>query len=198
MKARITSNPNHWLGKEIAKLYDTSFYSRESGWDINFDGSIKSFLDETEDYDITINFCPGYGFRAGKLLVDLYQYCNTKKIKHTVLNIGSYLGLAVLHNPDGTADLEKQLLNLTSKKITFDKAFFSSYLDSRIINISHIDGNGELEQYPHLNGITVEDIIAHIKIMMESPYIKLINVQSRQPGMHRINEGKGPIMRGSY
>lgn len=198
MKARITSNPNHWLGKEIAKLYDTSFYSRASDWDINNDQHIKEFCNETKNYDLTINFCPGYGFRASKLLVDLYQYCNTKKIKHTVLNIGSYLGLAVLHNPEGTADLEKQLLNLTNKKINFAKAFFNSYLDSKIINISHIDGNGELEQYPHLNGITVDDIVAHIKTIVENPYIKVLNIQSKQPGMHRINEGKGPIMRGSY
>jgi len=198
MKARITCNSDHWLGKEIAQLFDTNFYSRSTGWNIDNNLHIKNFCDETFKYDLTINFCVGYGFRASILLNDLYEHCNTNKLNHTVLNIGSYLGLAVLHNPSGTYDLEKQLLNLTNKKINFDRAFFKSYLDSRIINISHIEGTEELKQYPHLNGISIEDIKSQIKIMINNPYIKTVNIQSRQPGMHRINEGKGPILRGSY
>lgn len=198
MKVRITSNPNHWLGKEIGNSYNADFISRSSGWNIQSDQHVKDFCEATNQYDMTINFCIGHGFRASKLLVDLHQHCNSHKIKHTVLNIGSYLGLAVLNNPDGTYDLEKQLLNLTNKKINFDHAFFDGYLDSKIINISHIEGTQELKDYPHLTGMSIEDIVKHIKIMIENPYIKVMNIQSKQPGMHRINEGKGPILRGAY
>ena len=198
MKARITCNNTHWLGKEIANLFETDFYSRSSGWDINNDKDITRFCKETKNYDLTINFCVGYGFRASKLLIDLSEHCNTNKIEHTVLNIGSYLGLAVLHNPSGTYDLEKQLLNLTNKKLNFDRAFFKNYIDSRIINISHIEGTEELKQYSHLNGISILDIKKQIKVMLANPYIKCVNIQSRQPGMHRINDGKGPIFRGAY
>jgi len=198
MKVRITSSKSHWLGKEIAKIYNADFYSRSSGWDIHDNAHTQEFCKRTKDYDLTINFGVGYGFRASQLLVDLYEHCNENKIKHTILNIGSYLGLAILHNPSGSYDLEKQLLNLTSKKINFDGAFFKSYLDSKIINIGHIEGTEELKQYPHLNGISIEDIKSQIKIMIDNPYIKCVNIQSNQPGMHRINEGKGPIMRGAY
>jgi hypothetical protein len=198
MKVRITCNSNHWLGKEIASMYNADFYSRSTGWDIHNDEDIKNFCESTKDYDLTINFGVGYGFRASKLLIDLYQYCNEKKLNHTVLNIGSYLGTAVLNNPSGSYDLEKQLLKLTNKKINFDHAYFTSYLDSKILNLGHIEGTEELKSYPHLNGLTIESIKAHVKIIIDNPFIKSLDVQSRQPGMHRINEGKGPIFRGVY
>lgn len=198
MKARITCNSDHWLGKEIAQLFDTDFYSRSTGWNIDSDQHIKNFCNETIDYDLTINLCVGYGFRSSKLLVDLYQHCNKRKINHIVINIGSYQGFAVLHNPNGTIDLEKQLLNLTNKKIIFDHSFFDGYLDSRIINISHAEGTQELIDYPHLTGIKIEHILNHIETLIQNPYIKILNVQSKQPGMHRINEGRGPILRGAY
>lgn len=199
MKIRITCNPSHWLGKEIASIWsDVDFFSRVSNWDINNDDNLYQFINDTPKYDLTINFYVGYGFRATLLLSKLQEYCNSHQTTHTVLNIGSYQSFAVLHNPTGTYDLEKSLLKLANRKINLSRTFHNGGLDSRLINLSYISGSDMLDDYPHLKSLDIETIKSHIQLMMTTPTIKELSLQIKQPGNHRINEGVGPILRAVY
>lgn len=199
MKVRITSNPVHWLGKEIGGIWDdTEYFSRETGWDINNCDNLYKFVGDTPNYDLTINFYVGYGFKATILLSSIQDFCHATSTPHTILNIGSYQSFAILHNPTGTYDLEKALLKLANRKVNHSHTFHGGMLDSRLINLSYINGSVMMDDYPHINGLDIAAIIEHIKLMMITPSIKELSLQISQPGNHRVNEGKGPILRSVY
>lgn len=199
MKVRITSSETHWLGKEIASIWnDVTYFSRSTNWNINNDENLYHFIDDTPNYDLTINFYVGYGFRATLLLSKLQEYCDYNQTNHIVLNIGSYQSFAILHNPSGTYDLEKSLLKLANRKINLSRTFHNGKLDSRLINLSYINGSELMDDYPHLKSLDISTIKSHISLMMNNPSIKELSLQIKQPGNHRINEGKGPILRSVY
>ena len=199
MKVRITCSNTHWFGKEIAKIWDdVTFFSPSTNWDINNDDDLNSFVEDTDSYDLTVNFYVGYGFRATILLSRLQERCDRLGTEHVVLNIGSYQSFAILHNPSGTYDLEKSLLKLANRKVSLSRTYHNGKLDSRIINLSYINGSEMLIDYPHIESLEIETIVDHIKFMMSTPSIKELSLQIKQPGNHRINEGLGPILRSVY
>lgn len=198
MKARITCDSGHALGKKFGELFTLDFYSRRTGFDLH--RNLSSFIEETNDYDITINFSRGMQFGQTKLLVDLQKYCNLHKITHTVLNIGSYVNILLLNSPNSSYDVEKAALKYAHRKIAFSHMFHGDYLDSRLINLGHLD---EIsidihENYKHLNTLNLNEVINNIKYMLDRPYIKELSLQYKQPGNHRVNDGVGIILPGLY
>jgi hypothetical protein len=199
MKARITSNINHPIGKAIAKCWnDVDFFSRSSGWDIKENKDVEKFVEETINYDWTINFCIGYGFYGVNLFLKIEDFCEKNKIHHKILNIGSYLSFGLLHNPEGTYDIEKATLKHASRRATFSHSFHHSYLDSRIINFGYLEGSYLNTELPHIHLLDLESVTKNVSFMIDNPSIKELSVQYKQPGNHRINKGIGPILPSLY
>jgi len=199
MKIRITSNENHPLGNKFKTLYqDVDFYSRSNGFDIH--GDITSFLTDTVNYDLTVNLSRAMSFGQVKLLTQLDKYTHEHKIHHVVLNIGSYVNTLLLNSPHSSYDIEKASVKYAHKKIAFAHMFHNNYLDSRLINLGHLD---EIsvdihDNYKHLNTMALTDVMDNIEFMLGRPNIKELSVQYKQPGNHRINDGVGLILPGIY
>ena len=102
MKARITCDDKHPLGKLFDKLFDIKFYSRRTGFDLHNQTDVDRFLSETGEYDWTINMSRGMQFGGVKLLCSLEEYCHAKDTHHKVLNIGSYINMLLLNYPTTT------------------------------------------------------------------------------------------------
>lgn len=195
MRTRITSNPNHLIGKAIAGCWpNVDFFSRASNWNIMSQDDINKFVAETKDYDWTINFCIGHGFHAVNLFLKIQEFCEHNKYHHKILNIGSYMGYAIIHNPCGSYDIEKATLKHVNKRAAFSKSFKNTFLDSRIINFGYLERNGGVMELPHINLLPVEKVVQSVKFMLNNPSVKEMSVQYKQPGNHRINDGVGPIL----
>lgn len=195
MKARITSNKDHPIGQSIAKCWnDVTFFSRSSDWNITNEHDVNRFVNETTDYDWTINFCIGYGFHGVNLFLRIQDFCEKNKISHNILNIGSYLGFPLLHNPHGSYDIEKSTLKHANRRAAFSYSFHNSYLDSRIINFGYLEGSYLTTELPHIHLLDLKSVTKNVEFMLENPSIKELSVQYKQPGNHRINNGIGPIL----
>lgn len=198
MKARITCHNDHPLGKLFTELYDVTFYSRRNGFDIHRD--LPMFLNDTHNYDITINFTRGMRFGQVNLLAQLDEHCNKSRIHHKVYNIGSYVNILLLNSPESSYDIEKASLKYAHRKIAFEHMFHDNYLDSYLLNLGHVDEISVdiKNQYKHLNTLNIRDIIDNIKFMQSRPHIKELSLQYKQPGNHRVNDGVGIILPGLY
>lgn len=198
MKARITCDESHPLGQRFSTLFDLTYYSRRTGFDLH--GDISNFLIDTENYDYTINFTRAMQFGQVKLLANLDKHCYHNKIQHKVINIGSYVNTLLLNNPYSSYDVEKASLKFTHRKIAFARMFHNNYLDSYMINLGHLqEVSVDIHKhYEHLNTLALDDVIKNVKFMIDKPYIKELSVQYKQPGNHRINDGIGTILPGLY
>ena len=199
MKARITCHNDHPLGKRLAKLFDTAdYFSRRNGFDCN--GDIQSFLEDTKNYDVTVNFSRAMPFGQVRLLTSLDSYCDEKQLNHKVFNIGSYVNILLLNNPESTYDVEKASLKFAHRKIAFSHMFHDNKLDSYLLGLGHlkeisVDIN---DKYKHLHLLDLDDVVENIKFMLDRPFIKEMNLQYKQPGNHRTNDGIGLILPGLY
>lgn len=195
MKVRITSSPDNKIAQAVLANYSNiTYFSRANGFDLHNRQSVINFVEDTHNYDLTINFAVGYQLTAVNLLMDLYHHCHNINLNHTVLNIGSYLGKLVINNSDGDYEIDKASLKLAHRKIAYSYAFFNHPLDSKMIDIGFIEGTQIFEEYPHLGGISLNDISKNVDYLMNNNSIKEVSVQYAQPGNHRINDGIGPIL----
>lgn len=198
MKARITCDSNHPLGKLFSSLFDLDFYSRATGFDLH--GDLNEFLNDTEKYDYTINFSRGMRFGQAKLLTMLDEHCDKNKLPHKVFNIGSYVSLVLLNSPESSYDVEKGAVKQAHRKIAYEYMFHNNMLDSYLINLGHLQ---EISvdihnHYQHLNTLALSEVIKNVKFMLDRPYIKELSVQYKQPGNHRVNDGIGLILPGLF
>jgi len=199
MRARITCDSNHPLGSKFVELFDTlDFFSRRNGFDIHND--LTEFLDDTENYDITINFSRAMRFGQVKLLTMLDEHCDKHKIKHKVFNIGSYTSILLLNCPESSYDIEKASTKLAHRKIAFEHMFHNNYLDSYLITLGHLDeiSTDIHEHYGHLTTLPLTSVVKNIKFMLENQSVKELSLQYKQPGNHRVNDGVGLILPSIY
>lgn len=200
MKTRITCNKTHPLGKLFKDWNNVDYFSRSSGFDLHNINDVNDFLSQTENYDLTINFSRGIQFGSVKLLCGLDAYCYNQRLNHKVLNIGSYVSLALLNNPCSTYDVEKASLKFAHRKISYTHIYHKGYLDSYLISLSHMEeiSIDIKNEYTHLSLLKLEDVVKNINFMLKYKNIKELSLQYQQPGNHRINNGIGPIFPGLY
>ncbi len=198
MKARITCDNSHPLGKRFTELFHVDFYSRRNGFDLHT--NLNTFIESTKDYDLTINFSRGMQFGQTKLLVDLQKHCNSRCLKHKVLNIGSYVSLVLLNSSNSSYDVEKAALKYAHRKIAYSHMFHNDYLDSYLINLGHLDeiSSDIHDNYKHLNTLSLSDVLKNVRYMLDRKHIKELSLQYKQPGNHRVNDGIGLILPGLY
>jgi hypothetical protein len=199
MRARITCNENHELGKKFVDLFDeVKFFSRSTGFNANDD--LNSFLEDTSNYDWTINLTSAPMFGQVKVLALLDTYCDKHNVKHKVFNIGSYVGTGLLAEPETSYDIEKSSLKYAHKKIAYEHMFHDNNLDSYLLNLGFLEklSRGIHEKYQHVNTLSLDVVIENVKFMMARPYIKEMYLQYNQPGNYRINNGIGILLPGVY
>jgi hypothetical protein len=201
MRVRITCDENHPLGKRFKSLYPTiEFFSRRTGFDIHNQQQLDEFIQNTENYDLTINFTRAMRFGQVKLLTMLDEHCDREKLLHKVFNIGSYTSIVLLNSPESSYDIEKASTKMAHRKIAASHMFHGNYLDSYLLTLGHLD---EIsvdihKHYEHLDTLLLDDVIANAKFMMDRPKVKELSVHYRQPGNHRVNDGIGLIFPGIY
>jgi len=200
MKARITCDKDHALGKLYEQVFDISYYSRSNSFNINDQNNVQQFLKETTDFDLTINLTRGQPFGQVNLLMSLDRYCNENNINHRVLSIGSYVGTALMNHLDVSYDIEKMSLKLAHREMAYKYMFFHSKLDSYLINVNYLEHLSEdIELYhPHINTLKLQKVLDNSLYMLEKEHIKEMYVQYKQPGNFRINDGYGVVLPGVY
>lgn len=201
MKVRITCDENHPLGKRFKTLFpDLEFCSRSTGFDIHNEAKLIEFINKTSEYDLTISFTRAMRFGQVKLLTMLDEHCAKTQLRHKVLNIGSYVSIALLNSPESSYDIEKGANKVAHRKIAFAHMFNDNYLDSYLISLGHLEEISSTihEYYKHLNTLALDDVIKNVKFMLDHPSIKELTVHCRQPGNHRVNDGIGLILPGIY
>lgn len=188
------------LGKLYEQAYDVTYFSRSTGFNVNDYNNVQSFLAETSEYDLTINFTRGKPFGQVNLLLDLDRYCFDNNIKHKVLSIGSYVGTALMNHKDVSYDVEKMALKLAHREMVYKYMFFEGNLDSYLINVNYMEHlSDDIEKYhPHINTIKLQKVLDNSLYMLEKEHIKEMYVQYKQPGNFRINDGYGVILPGVY
>jgi|APGre2960657404_1045060.scaffolds.fasta_scaffold04590_4 hypothetical protein len=199
MKARITCDSNHPLGKLFESLFDVEYCSRSTGFDTR-DYDLSKFLNCTHKYDYTINFTRGMRFGQSNLLVQLDEYCSDNSLPHKVFNIGSYVSIVLLNNPRSSYEIEKGALKLAHRKVAYEHMFHNGMLDSYLINLGHLETiSVDVENhYQHLNTLKLDEVIKNVRFMLERPYVKELSVQYNQPGNHRVNDGIGLVLPGLF
>lgn len=199
MKARITCDSNHPLGKLFETLFEVDYYSRSTGFDTR-DYDLSKFMDRTHEYDYTINFTRGMRFGQTNLLAQLDEYCAVNSLPHKVFNIGSYVSIVLLNNPKNSYEVEKAALKLTHRKVAYEHMFHNGMLDSYLINLGYLEKISiDVENhYGHLNTLKLDQVIKNVKFMLDRPSIKELSLQYNQPGNHRVNDGVGLIIPGLF
>lgn len=200
MKIRITADCNNKLAKEFAKIFNLTYFSRSTGFNI-FDPVQRSkFVDVTENYDFTINLTNGGNFSAVNLLCEIEEHCNTNQIDHKVFNIGSYICFGLIHAPQSKYPVEKAALKFAHERIVNSFIYHRGYLDSYLLNLNFIKGmSHNIEKnYKHLTLLSLDSIRKNVEFMLKHPNIKELSLQSKQPGNHRVNNGVGPLFPGAF
>jgi hypothetical protein len=174
MKARITCDKDHALGKLYEQAFDMSYYSRSTGFNVNDREHIKEFLKETNKFDLTINLTRGQPFGQVNLLMSLDRYCNENNIEHRVLSIGSYVGTILMNHLDSSYDVEKMALKLAHREAAYKYMFFYGKLDSYLINVNYLEKLSEdIELYhTHINTITLQKVLDNSLYMLDKEYTK--------------------------
>ncbi len=199
MRARITCDSNHPLGSKFSQFFENlDYFSRRTGFDIH--NNLTPFLNDTENYDITINFTRAMRFGQVKLLTMLDEHCDRNKIKHKVFNIGSYTSILMLNSPASSYDIEKASVKLAHRKIAFEHMFHNNYLDSYLLTLGHLDeiSTDIHEHYTHLTTLSLNEVIKNVEFMLKHPMVKELSLQYKQPGNHRVNDGVGLIIPSIY
>lgn len=198
MKARVTSHFNHPIGKLFTEFFDCDFYSRRTGFDLNSDTT--SFINDTENYDWTINLARGTKFGGVKLLTDLSDHCHKNQLHHKVFNIGSYISFLLLDMPHSSYDVEKAALKFAHKKIANEYLFHHGTLDSYLLNLNYIEELSEdvAKNYKHLHVLSLDSVKNNVNFMIMNSTIKELSLQYNQPGNHRVNNGRGLILAGMF
>jgi len=199
MKARITCHENHPLGKKFSDVFDLTFFSRRNGFDAR-EQCLNKFLNETSEYEYTINFSRAMRFGQANLLTQLHEYCDVNNLHHKVFNVGSYVSLVLLNNPRSSYEIEKSAIKVAHRKIAYEHMFHNGKLDSYLINLGYLaEISVDVENhYQHLNTLSLDSVIDNVKFMVTRPYIKELSVQYKQPGNHRVNDGIGLILPGVF
>jgi hypothetical protein len=200
MKARVTSDKNHPIGKLFEEFFDVTYCSRSTGFNLNNPDHITDFANNLNNYDWTINLSRGMPFGGVNLLGAIQNKCHVDQIPHKVFNIGSYVSLALLNMTNSTYDVEKAALKFLHRKVANEYAFHSTTVDSYLLNINYTAelSKDVMEHYPHINLLSLTSVRENIKYMLENPAIKELSVQYKQPGNHRINNGIGPLLPGLF
>jgi hypothetical protein len=200
MKARITCNKDHPIGKLFSNFFDLEYVSRSTNFDLTNPSHIEDFVKQIEKYEWTINLSRGMSFGGVNLLCSLESYCNKFQIEHKVFNIGSYISFALLDMPNSLYDVEKVALKYAHRKIANERLFYSKTLDSYLLNLNYIEtlSKDVIKNYNHIDVLSLESINNNIKFILDNPSIKELSLQFKQPGNHRINNGIGPILPGMY
>lgn len=101
MKIAFTGNPKYGVAKAWNKLvkgtfdvnnkqtYETDFFSRETGWDLDVASKRRQFAEHIKNYDVFINSSALYHFHQVNLLKDVYEYWNSIEKYGRIINIGS-------------------------------------------------------------------------------------------------------------
>lgn len=198
MKARITCDSEHILGKMFEQHYDVTYFSRRTNFDLHSWQNVQDFLKDTENYDLTINMSRGMPFGQVNLLMDLEKYCDSIKLKHKILSIGSYVGTVLMNHPTSSYDVEKMALKLAHRKIANEYMFFEGSLDSYLVNVNYLEHlSPDVErEYPHIKLLDLDSVIRNCKYMLDNQHVKEMYIQRKQPGNYRINDGYGAVFPG--
>lgn len=199
MKARITCDPSHPLGKKFGEIFDLTFFSRRNNFDAR-DWDLSKFLNETHQYDCTINFSRAMRFGQANLLTQLHEYCDVNTVQHKVFNVGSYVSLVLLNNPRSSYEIEKSAVKVAHRKIAYEHMFHNGKLDSYLINLGYLaEISVDVENhYQHLNTLSLDAVMDNVKFMITRPHVKELSVHYKQPGNHRVNDGVGLILPGVF
>lgn len=200
MKARITCDKNHPLGKLFENFFELEYFSRSTDFDLCDYSNLKSFIDNTPKYDWTINLSRGMPFGGTNLLCGIENFCDQNQVEHKIFNIGSYISMVLLNMTNSSYDIEKASLKYAHRKIVYEKTFHSKLLDSYLLNVYHVEelSKDAKENYPHLNMVSLESVKQNIKFMLNNPQIKELSLQFKEPGNHRLNDGIGPVLPGFF